>query len=196
MSDFQKLIIQGRAVSIREAKPGDISAIDAMHDRLSRQSLYLRYFASRKPSLESLEDQLLDPQGGGAAYVAVLEGRWVEVLGLAYYRQVPGKAGSAEPAVLVEDRFQGYGLGQALMDVLIRQARCQVIRSFKAYVLPENQRVLHMFAKQGLPVKRRYRDGLYELEMNLQPTSVNAVFPQEASAPVSSSKIDMCMDFV
>jgi len=169
MSDINKMTIQGREASIREARPADIPAIDAMHDRLSKQSLYLRYFASRKPSLESLEDQLLGPQGGGAAYVALSEGKQAEILGLAYYRQVPGEAGSAEPAVLVEDRFQGKGLGQALMEVLIRQARCQSIRSFKAYVLPENQRVLYMFTKQNLPVQRRYRDGLFELEMNLQP---------------------------
>jgi L-amino acid N-acyltransferase YncA len=196
MSDFHKLIIQGRAVSIREAKPGDIPATDAMHDRLSRQSLYLRYFASRKPSLESLQDQLHSSQGDGAAYVAILEGRQAEVLGLAYYRQVPGEAGSAEPAVLVEDRFQGYGLGQALMEALIHQARCQAIRSFKAYVLPENQRVLHMFAKQGLPVQRRYRDGLYELEMALPSHSDVAGNSLAASSPGSAGITNLSMDFV
>jgi len=196
MSDFRKLTIQGRSAYIREARPDDIPAIDVMHDRLSRQSLYLRYFASSKPSLEGLQSQLLDPQGGRAAYVALLEGTPADVLGLAYYRQVPDEDGSAEPAVLVEDRFQGNGLGQALMEALIRQARCQAIRTFKAYVLPENQQVLRMFARQGLPVKRHYRDGLYELEMDLQPTSGAVGNSLPASAPCQSGMANLCTDFV
>jgi GNAT superfamily N-acetyltransferase len=182
MSDFRNLIIHGGAVSIREVGPGDIPAIDAMHDRLSRQTLYLRYFASRKPSLEALQGQMHSSKGGGSAFVAVAEGTPAEVVGLAYYLPVPGGAEAAEPAVLVEDRFQGNGLGQALLEALVRQARYQAIRYFKAYVLPENQRVLHMFSKQGLPFKRHYRDGLYELEMGLQPPAREVENSQAVSA--------------
>lgn len=196
MSDFYKLTIQGRAVSIREARPGDIPAIDAMHDRLSRQSLYLRYFASSKPSLESLGDQLHGSQVGGAAYVALLEERQAEVLGLAYYRQVPDEESSAELAVLVEDRFQGHGLGQALMEVLIRQACYQAVHSFKAYVLPENRRVLRMLTKQGLPTQHRYRDGLYELEMELQPLPGSAGNSLAVSASGTARITNLCVDFV
>jgi GNAT superfamily N-acetyltransferase len=146
----------------------DLAAIDAMHDRLSKQSLYERYFVSQKPSLGALREQLQLSQCKGAALAATLNSAPDEIIGMAYYLLTPDDVGVAEPAFLVEDRFQGQGLGSAMFDYLIQEALSQALRGFQLFVRPENQRMLRLLDQKTFPTERHYRDGMYEVRLNFQ----------------------------
>ncbi len=108
-------------------------------------------------------------QRRGAALVARLNTPAGEVVGLAYYVLTPDDSGAAEPAFLVEDRFQGQGLGRALFEGLIREAQSQALCGFQLFILPENQRMLHLLDQGRFPAKRHYRDGMFEVRMEFAP---------------------------
>ena len=146
----------------------DLAAIDAMHDRLSRKSLYYRYFFSHKPSLDTLRGQMQLSQCRGVAFVATLDSAPNEIIGMAYYLFTPEDVSVAEPALLVEDHFQGQGLGSAMFNCLIQEALSQALRGFQIFILLENRRMFHLLNQKTFPTEKHYRDGMYEVRLNFQ----------------------------
>lgn len=64
----------------------------------------------------------------------------------------------AEYAALVEDSWQGYGVGIALTRELISEARDRGVRCFYALVMGENRRMLELLRHLGLP-EQEHREG-------------------------------------
>jgi RimJ/RimL family protein N-acetyltransferase len=85
-----------------------------------------------------------------------------------------GRTDKAEYAALVEDRFQGLGLGLGLTRALIEAARKRGIRDLEALVLPENRGMIELLCSLDLPERRRWEDGIRRFFIDL--------FPEEASA--------------
>ena len=77
--------------------------------------------------------------------------------------------GKAEVAFLVEDRHQGRGIGQLLLEHLAQAGRERGIERFVAEVLPDNQAMIHTFKDAGYQVKSAYDDGVMELEFPHRP---------------------------
>ncbi len=102
----------GRAsVVIRGATPRDLAAVAAMHGRCSPRSMLTRYRAGgRKPAVAALERQLREP----LAFVAAGYDGTVLAMAVAAADANHGRA-CAEVGVLVEDAWQGTGLGRELM---------------------------------------------------------------------------------
>lgn len=170
MSEIKYILPTTEVVIIRPMKLNDVPLICAMHDRLSKESIYSRYFSVNKPSMTSLVEQAHLSSRRGASYVALLQNQPYEIIGVAYYICSSDDPGVAEPALLIEDRFQGNGLGWAMMERLISDAREQAICIFQSYVLMTNQRILRILEKSSLPLGRYYRDGLLEIRLNLCPS--------------------------
>ena len=63
---------------------------------------------------------------------------------------------AAEFAILVEDRYQGQGLGNKFMDMIMEIAQDRKIGKVYASVLNANVVMLHMFRKRGFTI--RYED--------------------------------------
>ncbi|MEJ2711257.1 MAG: GNAT family N-acetyltransferase [Anaerolineales bacterium] len=168
MYPIQFSLKDGQSVKIRPMQLDDLLAIDAMHDRLSKQSLYYRYFVARKPRLDALREQMQRSQYRGAALVATLDSAPDEIIGMAYYLFTPKDASVAEPAILVEDRFQGLGLGGALFKYLSREALSQALHAFQFFVLPENRRMLRLLNQVPFNTERQYGDGVYEVRLSLR----------------------------
>jgi len=74
---------------------------------------------------------------------------------------------SAEVAFVVEDEYQGRGVGTLLLEHLARMARELGYRAFEAEVLAGNRQMLEVFAHSGLPLRERVRGGLVHVEMDL-----------------------------
>ena len=79
----------------------------------------------------------------------------------------------AEYAALVEDRFQGIGLGFGLTCALIGAARTRGIRDFEALVLPENKSMIRLLHSLDFPERVRWEDGIKHFSIDL--------FPEEAA---------------
>ena len=89
-------------------------------------------------------------------------------MGVVRYEREEGTEG-AEYAALVEDRFQGRGLGIGLTRQLIEAARERGIGRLHALVLRENEAMLGLLRSLDLPERQRWEDGLEHVEIDLRP---------------------------
>ena len=108
----------------------DVTLIDEMHQRLSKDSIYYRYLGPCKPTLEDLKHLCgMDPSACFTV-VAVVGEINEKVIAMACYRINPENPTTAEPAILVEDSYQGHGLGTDVFSALPTRIpkRCGYIR--------------------------------------------------------------------
>ena len=138
----------GQPIAIRLARPWDADNVAAMHDRCSEESRYERYFA---PVSQWREDQLRRLSGGhrGATLVAIDDAGDIVGLGNVFPEQPEGQR-TAEIAVIVEDVWQGEGLGTSLLQHLIALARRMEFEEVAALVLATNTRMIRMLDNTGL----------------------------------------------
>jgi RimJ/RimL family protein N-acetyltransferase len=177
----------GQTAILRLARPDDAGRIQEMHGRLSLTSLYFRYLYAYKPELEDM--QLVSQQDDciGAAFVAVLQDGQDTIIGLSNYRRAPQQPDVAEPAVIVEDRFQRQGVGSALLQRLQAHAVSHGIRAFHAIILPSNNRMRRLVARSGSHYESKYNWEQGVLQVT-QPLAANvdkesAAGPQAAPNP-------------
>jgi len=145
-----ELMRDGRRVEIRALRPDDRAELLAAIGRASTQSLFRRFFAAKRGFTDQEIEFFLHVDFiNHVALVAVMEedGRPAIVGGGRYIVLQPGKA---EVAFAVIDRYQGQGIGTALMRQLAEIARAAGLRELIAEMLPENIPMLKVFEKSGL----------------------------------------------
>ena len=77
----------------------------------------------------------------------------------------------AEFAILVPDRWQGDGLGTALLKALVAIARKARVRIF-GHVLPDNAAMLHVSREVGFALHFNPAEGEWEAELDLRPEQI------------------------
>ena len=85
-----------------------------------------------------------------------------ELIGVARYGTEPG-VDEAEIAVVVQDAWQGRGLGTILLAALLDHAARRGITKFLAYVLADNHRMLRLVGRQGVVTERSHDQGVVSL---------------------------------
>jgi GNAT superfamily N-acetyltransferase len=94
-----------------------------------------------------------------------------DVVALGQYERLRTQPTDAEVAFSVADRLQGQGIGTLLLEHLTSLARERGIERFVAETLASNDDMLHVFARAGFEVHRKFNDGVYELSFAIAPTS-------------------------
>jgi len=162
------LLADGSTVEIRPARPADFDAVRAMHEAMSPDNTYLRFFNISRLAAENEARRICrEPRPGRAALVALSAG---EVVGCASYDALGGRdnPGSvAEIAFAVADHMHHRGIATLLLEHLVSFARSHQITVFTAQTLSENTPMLKVFADAGLPVQRHAADGVMELTFPL-----------------------------
>ena len=189
------LLADGSTVEIRPAGPSDLDTVKAMHEAMSPDNLYLRFFNFSRLAGETEARRICrEPRPGHVALLALSAG---EVVGCASYDASGGPSDPgpvAEVAFAVADRMHHRGIATLLLEHLVSYARSHQITVFTAQTLSENTPMLKVFADAGLPVQRHYEDGVMELTIPL-PSEVggtaldsylNAVAERERRAEVAS----------
>ena len=184
------LLADGTTIEIRPAGPGDFDAVKAMHEAMSPDNTYMRFFNISRLAAENEAGRICrEPVPGKVALLAISDG---EVVGVAsYVSEVPGQA---EVAFAVADHMHNRGVATLLLEHLISFARSHQITTFAAETLTENKAMLNVFADAGLPIDRHYEDGVFKLTFPLPgadtgPTLeayLNAVAERERSAEAAS----------
>jgi acyl-CoA synthetase (NDP forming)/GNAT superfamily N-acetyltransferase len=182
------LLADGTTVEIRPAVPGDFDAVKAMHEAMSPDNSYLRFFNISRLSAEREARRVCrEPPPGSLALLAVTDG---EVVGVASYVPVGDQPGRAEVSFAVADHMHHRGIATLLLEHLVSLARSRGIGTLAADTLTENKAMLSVFASAGLPVERHYADGVYKLTFPLpsrDPDSyLDAVAERERRADVAS----------
>jgi len=157
----------GRPFKIRALRPDDRDGLLAAVGQTSAQSLYRRFFSPRRGFTEEQIAYFVNVDFvAHVALVAVLEenGRRVIVGGGRYIVVQPGKA---EVAFVVVDRYQGQGIGAALMRHLTTIARDAGLQELVAEVLADNISMLKVFRNSGLRLGTTHEAGVIHVALQL-----------------------------
>jgi len=186
------LLADGTTVEIRPAGPADFDAVKSMHQAMSPDNTYLRFFNVSRLSAETEARRVCrDPGPGRATLLALAAGA---VVGVASYVAPREQPEQAEVAFAVADDMHHRGIATLLLEHLVSYARRHGITTFTADTLSENKAMLGVFADAGLPVRRRFAEGVYQLTFPL-PSEVagttldgylNAVAARERRADAAS----------
>jgi acyl-CoA synthetase (NDP forming)/GNAT superfamily N-acetyltransferase len=186
------LLADGTTVEIRPAGPGDFDAVKAMHEAMSPDNTYLRFFNLSRLAAETEAQRICrDPGPGNVTLLALAGG---ELVGVGSYAPLGGNPGRAEVAFAVADHMHHRGIATLLLEHLVSLARSQGITAFTAETLTENTAMLNVFADAGLPVDRHYADGVFEMTFPLPDTGtgtaldgyLSAVAEREGNAEAAS----------
>ena len=163
-------LADGAFVALRPVCDSDFARLERMYYRLSAQSIYYRLFigaphvphwATRFAAISATTSP------ASVALVAVVGS---EVVGTARFDRGNPDAG-AEVGIIVEDAWQGRGLGRLLLRRLAQEALARHVTSFTARTLAENRRALRLFKGTFVGTQVTFDHGEFELFVPL-PTGV------------------------
>ena len=187
------LLADGRTVEIRPARPTDFEAVKSMHEQMSPNNSYLRFFSLSRTAAEHEARRVTrEPDLGHAALLAVYGG---QVVGLASYEVERGSGGkTAEVAFAVADTMHQRGIATLLLEHLVSLARARQVEAFVAETLSENTGMLRVFSDAGLPVSTRREEGVVTITIPLPPDDdgrqfdayLDTVAARERAASVAS----------
>ena len=157
----------GSTVCLRPAEDRDTDALLQFLRSLSVESLYYRFLGL--PSLNASRVRALTTAAGDAGVSLVVEagGR---IVGFASFFRDSGAADRAEAAFVVADALQGHGIGTRLLERLASIARDRGIRTFEAYVMAENRRMLDVFNNSGFLMTTTVEGGVCHVLLSLSVT--------------------------
>jgi len=162
------LLADGTTLTIRLAGPGYYEAVKRLHETMSPDNLYFRFFSASKVSAEREARRIcLEDRPGLVALLGLLGDD--QLVGAASYELSPGEA-TAEIALAVADGMHRRGVATLLLEHLVSVARARGVTAFTAEVLPDNYAVLHLFSDSGLAVRHTNDHGVAELSMLIPPT--------------------------
>lgn len=163
----------GTQVLVRPIRPDDEPRLVDLYARLSHDTRYQRFFSvmQRLPPdwarfLANVDYKrrfaLVVEEPGSSALIAV--GR---------YEPSGDDPAIAELAIVVQDGWQGKGIGSLLMDGLLREAASHGITRFRAYVLGQNRRMLELLRRHTAIVEQRIERGVVDLLLTAKPPTTD-----------------------
>jgi acetyltransferase len=170
----------GAEVRIRPIRPDDAAALTALYGRLSPERAYQRFFTvmRRLPPDWARILASVDHDRNEAIVAAGPDG---ELVGVARYSS-GAEADAAEIALVVQDAWQGRGLGGSLLAPLLAHAEGRGITCFRAYVLADNHRMLRLIHDLGVVSDRSLDQGVVSLRFTRRP---NPPSPPNRSSPLT-----------
>ncbi len=156
-------------IPFRVVRPDDAAALQRVHARCSERTIFLRFFGAMKNLSEEKARYFASTDGVDHLGLVALDPEDPnEIVAVVRYARKPGDE-KAEYAALVEDRWQGRGVGADLTRRLIDVAIENEVRYFYALVMGENKRMLQVFRHLGLPERERFEEGAKLVEVVLSP---------------------------
>ena len=170
----------GTVVHLRPIRPDDAPGLVALFDRLSQQTAYQRFFSvlKRLPPAYAKIFANVDYRQRLAIVAERQTPAGPELIGVGRYE--PADATELAPricppacherpvivevAFVVQDGWQGQGLGSILLDEVLRAAVARGVPRFRAFVLAENHRMLGLLARRTEITERKLEEGVVSVE--------------------------------
>ncbi|MGZ4734872.1 MAG: bifunctional acetate--CoA ligase family protein/GNAT family N-acetyltransferase [Acidimicrobiia bacterium] len=170
------VLTDGGTVHLRPIRPDDDAGLLGLFARLSRESIYMRFFSPvSAPTAQQLAHFTHVDYDNRMALVAELG---EDIVAVARYDRPPD-ADDAEVAFTVQDDQQGRGLATIMLEHLAAVARTRGIRRFFAETLPDNRRMLGVFRDAGFQVVREFADGVVHVTFPIDPTEASQAVQDE-----------------
>ena len=169
------LLADGTTMTIRAPGPGDYEPVRHLHEAMSPNNLYFRFFSASRVSAEREAQRVcLEARPGLVALLGLLGD---ELVGVASY-ELTADTGAAELALAVADGMHRRGVATLLLEHLVSLARAGGVKVLDADVLPDNYPVMRVLSDAGLAVRRKLADGVVELSM---PVPSNAALGEAST---------------
>ncbi len=170
------VLTDGGTVHLRPIRPTDDPGLLGLFARLSRESVYMRFFSPvSAPTEQQLRHFTNVDYDNRMALVAELGD---EIVAVARYDRTRGED-EAEVAFTVQDDQQGRGLATIMLEHLAAVARTHGIRAFMAETLPDNRKMLGVFRDAGYEVVREFADGVVHVHFPIDPTMSSQAMQEE-----------------
>lgn len=163
------LLKDGHGILLRPAQSDDKNLIREFLSRVSGESLRMRFMAS----ISYVSDETIntfcknDFSDVGCILAITGEGEEDRIVGLGnYIASANGR--SAEVAFLIEDEYQGKGIGTILLERLAGLAAANGFVEFEAEVLSENIQMLNVFKSSGFEIHQAWGSDTVHLELPVE----------------------------
>ena len=177
--ETEALLKDGSRMRLRPIKHDDIDRWLAFISRLSDRAKYLRFH--HVPVLgrdDAIRFCTVDYKDAFAFVAEVLKHNQEEIIAIGRYYRLPDRT-KAEVAFVIEDPYQGKGIGTRLMEWLANVARDNDITTFEASVLAENEEMMTVFRDYGFHLVSRLEAGEYHVSFPIARTGVVAQKEEE-----------------
>lgn len=151
----------GASARVRPIRPDDEPRLVDLYERLSRHTAYQRFFTVMR-RLPNDWYHFFANVDYVRRLALVAERETVagfQLIGVGRY-EPSEEPDAAEVALVVEDGWQGRGLGALLLEAVLAAAEARGIRRFRAYVLADNHRMLRLLATRTLVEERKTEEGV------------------------------------
>jgi acetyl coenzyme A synthetase (ADP forming)-like protein len=180
------LLADGSTAHVRSVSAGDAHALIALHAHLSQESRASRYFAAH-PELSPAD--LHRMLSSGPDDLVLVAERGNRLVALAEYHRNVGSE-EAEVAFVVDDDFQGRGLGTILLEHLAAEGRRHGVRRFVADTLTTNARMIDVFQHAGFAVTTRLDGGDVHVALDIAPSPEALAAAQERDRHAVASSME------
>jgi GNAT superfamily N-acetyltransferase len=161
--------------------------VQAFHGRQSQNSIYLRFFTYKATLSDKELKRFTEVDHHDRVAFVITAGE--DIIGIGRYDRLDDPT-EAEVAFNVSDAYQGRGLGSILLEHLAAAARENGIRRFSAEVLPENRKMITVFAEAGLrggaPLRRRRRRARFDIDATRKSRAVMEAREHRAGGAAAS----------
>jgi len=141
-----------RTVVLRPIDRSDAPRLIDLHNQLSFESQYYRFFGP-KPRLSQAEAEYLADVDFHKRFALVAEAvgsEDKEIVGVGRFDV--NEPGSAEAAIVIRDDYQHVGLGTAMLQRMREIGRGAGLKAFSAEVLAENTRMIELLGTGGVDI--------------------------------------------
>jgi acetyl coenzyme A synthetase (ADP forming)-like protein len=168
--ETEVLLKDGSRMRLRPIKGDDVERWLTFVSRLSDRTKYLRFhYVPRLGREDAIRYCNVDYRDAFAFVAEVLRERQEEIIAIGRYYRLPNKT-TAEVAFVIEDPYQGKGIGTKLMEWLANVARDNGITTFEASVLAENEEMMTVFRDYGFHIISHLEEGEYQVSFPIART--------------------------
>jgi GNAT superfamily N-acetyltransferase len=139
------------SIGIRPLRPEDAPRLQDTHRRLSPEAIRLRFHGYLRELPDEMARHFCTVDGYDRAAFAAVTGDPERIVGVGRYDWLGD--GVAEVAFVVEDGYQGQGIGGRLFDTVLNAARSRGAHTLLAQVVHGNSTMRHMLQRTGLPLR-------------------------------------------
>ena len=162
----------GLKVRFRAIKPSDEEAMRRLFYRFSKQTVFRRFLFPISTMPHNKMQEYVNVDYSHMMSVVALVGEPDQETIIAEARYIKDEQSSyGDLAFVVDEKYQGFGIGSYLYDMLIRLAKAKGLKGFTAEVLQANQSMMKVFENGMLPIKSRLDNGLLRLTISFDAPS-------------------------
>ncbi|QTA91265.1 GNAT family N-acetyltransferase [Desulfonema magnum] len=156
----------GEDVFLRPIAKSDRYLIVDLFNKMSPQSVYLRFLHRFKTLPESMINRLIDINyhTNFALAATVRENGKDAIIAVGRYGYDHDE-GIIDLAIAVRDDWQQIGLGETMLIKVINIAKDHGISHFTSMIAPENNVIKKLLRKLGHKVKYYFQNGFYKVEI-------------------------------